>query len=50
LIKGLVRKWYRGEFVLVVGVSEVFGILEDWIEILHSSGSEKTDFGDESLK
>jgi hypothetical protein len=49
LVEGLVREWYRGKFVLVVRVSKVFGILENRIEIFHSSGSEKTDFGDESL-
>jgi hypothetical protein len=49
LIEGLVRKWYRGKFVLVIGISEVFSILENRIEIFHSFGSEKADFSDQSL-
>jgi hypothetical protein len=49
LVEGLVGEWYRRKIVLVVGVSEVFCILENGIEILHSSGGEKPDFSDESL-
>lgn len=41
---------YSGKLVLIVMVSDVLDVFEDWVQVLHSLGIEKTDLGDESLQ
>lgn len=46
----LVGEWYGRELILVVGISFVFHIFEDWVKRFHALGIEEADVGDETLK
>lgn len=49
--------WYRfiwerhsGKLVLIIMISDVLDVFEDWVQVLHPLSIEKTNLADESLQ